>query len=71
MRIKSVSYTHLEVYKRQVYGFVASALSFVVVHFWFKNPDNTVLTVLFYASLFLIGLQFAAVTLMPMIMTAD
>lgn len=29
------------------------------------------LTVLFYASLFLIGLQFAAVTLMPMIMTAD
>lgn len=54
-----------------VYGFVASALSFVVGHFWFKNPDNTVLTVLFYASLFLIGLQFAAVTLMPMIMTAD
>lgn len=36
-----------------------------------QNPDNTVLTVLFYASLFLIGLQFAAVTLMPMIMTAD
>ena len=35
-----------------VYGFVASALSFVVGHFWFKNPDNTVLTVLFYASLF-------------------
>ena len=30
-----------------------------------------VLTVLFYASLFLIGLQFGAVTLMPMIMTAD
>ena len=29
------------------------------------------LTILFYASLFLIGLQFAAVTLMPMIMTAD
>ena len=54
-----------------VYGFVASALSFVVGHFWFKNLDNTVLTVLFYASLFLIGLQFAAVTLMPMIMTAD
>ena len=54
-----------------VYGFVASALSFVVGHFWFKNPDNTVLTILFYAFLFLIGLQFAAVTLMPMIMTAD
>ena len=29
------------------------------------------LTILFYASLFLIGLQFGAVTLMPMIMTAD
>ncbi|MCR4564350.1 MAG: MFS transporter [Clostridiales bacterium] len=54
-----------------VYGFVASILSFVVGHFWFKNPDNTFLTVLFYAFLFLIGLQFAAVTLMPMIMTAD
>ncbi|MCH5170622.1 MAG: MFS transporter [Oscillospiraceae bacterium] len=54
-----------------VYGFVASAFSFVVGHFWFANPGNTVLTVLFYASLFLIGLQFGAVTLMPMIMTAD
>lgn len=54
-----------------VYGFAASLFSFVVGHFWFINPDNTVLTVLFYASLFLIGLQFGAVTLMPMIMTAD
>ena len=54
-----------------VYGFAASILSFVVGHFWFQNPKNTVLTILFYASLFLIGLQFGAVTLMPMIMTAD
>ena len=54
-----------------VYGFAASVLSFVVGHFWFKNPENISLTVLFYAFLFLIGLQFAAVTLMPMIMTAD
>ncbi len=54
-----------------VYGFAASILSFAVGHFWFKSPDNIVLTVLFYASLFLIGLQFGAVTLMPMIMTAD
>ena len=54
-----------------VYGFAASIFSFVVVHVWFKSPDNMVLTVLFYASLFLIGLQFGAVTLMPMIMTAD
>lgn len=54
-----------------VYGFVASILSFVVGHFWFQNPKNMVLTVLFYASLFLIGLQFGAVTLMPMIMVAD
>lgn len=54
-----------------VYGFAASIFSFVIGHFWFKSPDNMVLTVLFYASLFLIGLQFGAVTLMPMIMTAD
>ncbi|MBO5494340.1 MAG: MFS transporter [Eubacterium sp.] len=54
-----------------VYGFAASLFSFAVGHFWFINPDNMVLTVLFYASLFLIGLQFGAVTLMPMIMTAD
>ena len=54
-----------------VYGFAASVFSFAVGHFWFQNPKNIVLTVLFYASLFLIGLQFGAVTLMPMIMTAD
>ena len=54
-----------------VYGFAASVFSFIIGHFWFSNPDNMVLTVLFYASLFLIGLQFGAVTLMPMIMTAD
>ena len=54
-----------------VYGFAASIFSFIVGHFWFNKPDNMVLTVLFYASLFLIGLQFGAVTLMPMIMTAD
>ncbi len=54
-----------------VYGFAASIFSFVIGHFWFQNPKNMVLTVLFYASLFLIGLQFGAVTLMPMIMTAD
>ncbi|MCR4925212.1 MAG: MFS transporter [Clostridiales bacterium] len=54
-----------------IYGFVASIFSFVIGHFWFSAPDNMVLTVLFYASLFLIGLQFGAVTLMPMIMTAD
>jgi len=54
-----------------VYGFTASIFSFVIGHFWFDNPKNVVLTVLFYASLFLIGLQFGAVTLMPMIMTAD
>lgn len=54
-----------------VYGFAASIFSFAVGYFWFKNPESTILTVLFYASLFLIGLQFGAVTLMPMIMTAD
>lgn len=54
-----------------IYGFAASIFSFIVGHFWFQNPENMVLTVLFYVSLFLIGLQFGAVTLMPMIMTAD
>ncbi len=54
-----------------VYGFAASIFSFIIGHFWFRSPDNTLLTILFYASLFLIGLQFGAVTLMPMIMTAD
>lgn len=54
-----------------IYGFVASVLSFIVGYFWFRNPENMVLTVLFYLFLFLIGLQFGAVTLMPMIMTAD
>lgn len=54
-----------------VYGFAASIFSFVIGHFWFNSPDSMVLTILFYASLFLIGLQFGAVTLMPMIMTAD
>lgn len=53
------------------YGFVVSILSFIIGYFWFRNPENMVLTILFYASLFLIGLQFGAVTLMPMIMTAD
>ena len=54
-----------------VYGFVVSVLSFVIGHFWFLSPENKILTVLFYTSLFLIGLQFGAVTLLPMIFTAD
>ena len=54
-----------------IYGFVASVLSFVVGYLWFRSPENTVLMILFYLFLFLIGLQFGAVTLMPMIMTAD
>lgn len=54
-----------------VYGFASSIFSFIIGHFWFRSPESMVLTVLFYASLFLIGLQFGAVTLMPMIMTAD
>lgn len=54
-----------------VYGFAASVASFAIGHFYFVNPENKVLMVLFYLSLFLIGLQFGAVTLMPMIMTAD
>lgn len=53
------------------YGFAVSVLSFIVGFLWFRNPDNMILTVLFYLFLFLIGLQFGAVTLMPMIMTAD
>ena len=53
------------------YGFAVSILSFIIGYFWFRSPENMLLTILFYASLFLIGLQFGAVTLMPMIMTAD
>ena len=53
------------------YGFAVFVLSFIVGFLWFRNPDNMMLTVLFYLFLFLIGLQFGAVTLMPMIMTAD
>lgn len=54
-----------------IYGFAASVLSFVIGYFYFRNPENTALMIFFYISLFLIGLQFGAVTLMPMIMTAD
>ena len=54
-----------------VWGFAASIFSFVIGYFFFENPDVLVLKILFFASLFLIGLQFGAVTLMPMIMTAD
>lgn len=54
-----------------VYGFAASILSFAIGHFWFNAPENAALKILFFVSLFLIGLQFGAVTLMPMIMTAD
>ncbi|MCD7723539.1 MAG: glycoside-pentoside-hexuronide (GPH):cation symporter [Clostridiales bacterium] len=54
-----------------VYGFVVSVLSFIVGMLWFRNPESTALMILFYVFLFLIGLQFGAVTLMPMIMTAD
>ena len=54
-----------------LWGFGASLFSFIIGYFFFDNPDNTVLKILFFASLFLIGLQFGAVTLMPMIMTAD
>lgn len=54
-----------------VYGFAASVISFVIGHFYFIHPENKLLMVLFYLFLFLIGLQFSAVTLMPMIMTAD
>lgn len=54
-----------------IYGFAASVLSFIIGYFYFRNADSVVLMILFYLSLFLIGLQFGAVTLMPMIMTAD
>ncbi len=53
------------------YGFAVSVISFIIGHFYFRNPESVVLMILFYISLFLIGLQFGAVTLMPMIMTAD
>lgn len=54
-----------------IYGFAVSVLSFIIGYFYFRNPENVALMIFFYFSLFLIGLQFGAVTLMPMIMTAD
>jgi len=54
-----------------LWGFGASLFSFIIGHFFFQHEDNIVLKILFFASLFLIGLQFGAVTLLPMIMTAD
>lgn len=54
-----------------IYGFVVSVISFIIGYFYFRNPESIVLMIFFYLSLFLIGLQFGAVTLMPMIMTAD
>ncbi len=53
------------------YGFAVSVISFIIGYLWFRNPENAALMILFYLFLFLIGLQFGAVTLMPMIMTAD
>jgi Na+/melibiose symporter-like transporter len=54
-----------------IYGFAVSIISFFIGMLYFRNPSSIVLMILFYLSLFLIGLQFGAVTLMPMIMTAD
>ncbi|MBR3438818.1 MAG: MFS transporter, partial [Clostridia bacterium] len=48
-----------------IYGFVVSVLAFVIYAFITQNQ------IVMYIFLFLIGLQFSAVTLMPMIMTAD
>lgn len=48
-----------------IYGFVVSMLSFIVYAFISTNM------IVMFIFLFLIGLQFGAVTLMPMIMVAD
>ncbi len=48
-----------------IYGFIVSIAAFLVFAFVTQNQ------IVMYIFLFLIGLQFSAVTLMPMIMTAD
>ena len=48
-----------------IYGFVVSVAAFLIFAFVTQNQ------IVMYIFLFLIGLQFSAVTLMPMIMTAD
>ena len=48
-----------------IYGFVVSVAAFMIFAFVTQNQ------IVMYIFLFLIGLQFSAVTLMPMIMTAD
>ena len=48
-----------------IYGFVISVAAYIVFAYITNNQ------IVMYVFLFLIGLQFSAVTLMPMIMTAD
>ncbi len=48
-----------------IYGFIVSVAAFLIFAFVTQNQ------IVMYVFLFLIGLQFSAVTLMPMIMTAD
>ncbi|MBR5113148.1 MAG: MFS transporter [Clostridia bacterium] len=48
-----------------IYGFVISVAAYIVFAYVTNNQ------IVMYVFLFLIGLQFSAVTLMPMIMTAD
>ena len=48
-----------------IYGFVISVAAYIVFAYVTQNQ------IVMYIFLFLIGLQFSAVTLMPMIMTAD
>lgn len=53
-----------------IYSITANVIAFAIGYAYFKNPTN-VLTVLFIAALFLIGLQFGASNLLPSMFQAD
>lgn len=53
-----------------IYSIIANCIAFLVGYTYFKNP-NSVLQIMFVATLFLIGLQFGASNLLPTMFQAD
>lgn len=53
-----------------IYSVIANCIAFAVGYTYFKNP-NSVLQIVFVATLFLIGLQFGASNLLPTMFQAD
>ena len=53
-----------------IYSVIANCIAFAVGYTYFKNP-NSILQIVFIATLFLIGLQFGASNLLPTMFQAD